>query len=74
MKKKEIKLKKIVIDIKGKEISLTLKEVKELYAELGQITEKEYSQFTYYPTIPTITTGDMPWVNPISYTTTDSSN
>ena len=43
-----MKIKKIVLDIKGKEVSMTLDEAKELRDELGKLVEKEYT----YPNYP----------------------
>jgi len=43
-----MKLKKIVLEIKGKEVSMSLEEAKALALELGKLTEKEAPVFIPY--------------------------
>lgn len=56
IEKKKSVIKKIILEIKGKEISLTLEEAKELREELGKLNEKEYiynpTLIPYHPTCP----------------------
>jgi len=51
------KIKKIIVEIKGKEIALTLEEAHGLREELERLTKKEsvfipYNQPYYTPTVP----------------------
>jgi len=67
-----MKIKKIVLEIKGKEHSMTIDEAKELRGELNKMFEKEiqyYPSPTVYPTYP------RPyWDNGISFTNTSGSS
>lgn len=64
-KKKEVKIEKIVIDIEGKRVELTLDQVQKLKIELCKLLGED-KYYPIYPSIPTIT----PWpYTPIVYYT-----
>ena len=61
---------KIVIDIKGKEIPLEMKDAEELYNELGRIFgEKEKTKYIPYPVYPTWKWAPYQWWDGIQITT-----
>ena len=60
-------LKKIILELKGKQITLTLEQAKELHGELNEL----FAEKSYVPYYPYFQPYPSPYISPTWYTTSN---